>query len=381
MNNLIYCDNAATSRPFDEVIETMLTVLRDDYGNPSSLHRQGQRAKKLLENARLQVANLIQAKSNEIIFTSGGTESNNIAIKGLIEWAKAHTPNKKHLISCVTEHSSVYEIMCKLENDGYKASWLKVNEEGFIDLNELTALIDEQTLLVSIMHANNEIGTVQNIDAIGSLCQSKQVLFHTDAVQSAGKIPIDVRKSQIDLLSISGHKLNGPKGIGALFIGEGVSLQTITQGGSQEKGLSPGTENIAGAVGLGKAAELKLAKIESEMNRLRSMQKQLIDSVSLLPGVVLNGPKDLQRRIPGNVNISHEKIDGDKLVMQLNLRGICASSGSACAEGKIEASRVISSLYPLRPNLAHNSLRLSLGSFNQPEDIPQIIQALTEIIS
>ena len=383
---MIYCDNAATTRPFDEVIDLMADIMRNEYGNPSSLHKHGSKAKKLMETARQQVANLFNCSSNEVIFTSGGTESNNLAILGLAGWARQMAPHKNHLISCVTEHSSVYAAFKRLEEEKdpsgkniWQISWLPVNEEGFISLDELAELIGANTLLVSIMHANNEIGTIQDIDSIGRLCKAKGVYFHSDAVQSAGKIELNVTQSQLDLLSISGHKLNGPKGIGALFVREGIPLHPIMMGGSQERGLSPGTENIAAIAGLGKAAELKQLNLQKEAERLRGLQQALLEGFGDLAGITINGPKDLTKRIPGNLNLSFENIDGDTLVMRLNMKGICASSGSACSEGKIEPSRVILSLYPNKPHLAQNSLRLSLGHFNSAEELPQIIELIRQM--
>jgi cysteine desulfurase len=274
MANFIYCDNAATTCTRQEVIETMVPVFAEDYGNASSLHKAGRKAKQLLDQARKQVATLLNCAPDEVFFTSGGTESNNIAIYGSIQSGKKNNPTKNHLITSVIEHSAVYQPMKRLEGEGYEVTWLKVDNEGFVNLDELKASIKPNTLLVSIMHANNEVGTIQDIDSIGKLCRDNNVIFHTDAVQSAGKVPIDVKKSNIDLLSISGHKIYGPKGIGILFIRQGVLIEPLLFGGTQECGLKPGTENLPGIVGIGKAIELRTQELEAEAIRLNAMQQK-----------------------------------------------------------------------------------------------------------
>jgi cysteine desulfurase len=380
MANFIYCDNAATTCTRQEVIETMVPVFAEDYGNASSLHKAGRKAKQLLDQARKQVATLLNCTPDEVFFTSGGTESNNIAIYGSIQSGKKNNPTKNHLITSVIEHSAVYQPMKRLEGEGYEVTWLKVDNEGFVNLDELKASIKPNTLLVSIMHANNEVGTIQDIDSIGKLCRDHNVIFHTDAVQSAGKVPIDVKKSNIDLLSISGHKIYGPKGIGILFIRQRVLIEPLLFGGTQECGLKPGTENLPGIVGIGKAIELRTQELEAEAIRLNAMQQKLIDELLQIDGTHLNGPKDLNKRVPGNVNISLQDIEGDTMVLHMDLKGLCISSGSACAEGSIEPSRVIAAIYPDCISYAFNSIRISLGLHNKEEEIPQIIETVTSIV-
>lgn len=380
MNNIIYCDNAATTKTRPEVIEAMLPVFSDYFGNASSLHKEGQKAKKLLDNARSTIAKSLNCESSEIIFTSGGTESNNIAICGLADWARENKINKNHIITCITEHSAVKKPIKELERQGFQVTWLKVNQEGFIDLQELEKSITDKTLLVSIMHANNEIGTIQDIKSIGEICKSKNIIFQTDAVQSAGKIPLDLKQNNISLLSISGHKIYGPKGIGILYIKNNLKLKPVLFGGSQEKGFKPGTENLPGMVGIAKALELKVGELETEILKLRKFQTLLLDEILKLPNITLNGTPDLEKRIPGNINISFANLDGDAAVMKLNLKGICASSGSACSEGGIEPSPVIQALYSAeQKHLAYNSLRISLGFFNQESDISKIAEAIKSL--
>jgi cysteine desulfurase len=373
----IYCDNAATTRPRDEVIELTAKVMSEAFGNPSSLHAHGNKAKSYIETAREQCAKLINSTAYEILFTSGGTDSNNIAIRGSLSLIH----DKKHIITTIIEHSSVYKTFQHLEkNLGYKVTWLGVDEQGFIDLNELSSAINEETALVSIMHANNEIGTVQNLEAIGAICKSKNVLFHTDAVQSAAKVPIDVKKANVDLLSVSAHKIYGPKGVGFLFKRRGVELAKIAYGGSQEQNLIPGTENVSGIASLGLAAELASKELDIEANRLRSLQAQIFDYLANCEGVYINGTTDLSRRVPGNINFSLENLSGEASVMRMNLKGVCVSSGSACSEGKIEPSRVITAIRRTSKELAYNSVRMSLGKFNTEKDLPLIIDTISSLL-
>jgi cysteine desulfurase len=381
MQPSIYCDNAATTKTRQEVIEAMLTVFTEDYGNPSSLHKYGRKAKALLQNARKQVARLINCEPSQVFFTSGGTESNNLAIEGLAQNTQKSGGSKNHIISCLTEHSAVIEPIKQLENEGWKVTWLPVDKQGFIDLAQLEASISPKTLLVSIMHANNEVGTVQDISRIGEICKQKEVFFHTDAVQSAGKVPIDVKESNIDFLSISGHKIYGPKGVGVLFAKNPAALCPLIFGGTQEAGLKPGTENLPGIVGIGKAIELRMAEIESERERLIKMQSELAAGLLGISGLVLNGPTDWSKRVPGNLNVSFEDIEGDALVLHLDLKGISVSSGSACAEGSIEPSRVLAALYPQERHYAFNSLRISFGLHNTLQEVPLIVEAIKNVVA
>jgi cysteine desulfurase len=379
--NIIYCDNAATTQTRPEVVESMLPVFAEYYGNPSSLHKFGRKAKQLLESSYAQVAKMFNCKAKEVFFTSGGTESNNIAILGAANYAKQQGLNKKHIITTNIEHSAVYGPVKQLEQEGWQVTWLKVNQEGFVDLNDLSKSLRPETLLVSIIHANNEIGTIQDIKAIGKMCRENGTLFHTDAVQSAGKVSIDVEECNIDLLSLSAHKIYGPKGIGILYVREVCNLKPIFCGGTQQKGLKPGTENLPGIIGLAKAVELRLLEMPAEELRLRSMQENLLSKLMQIPGLVINGPTDLTKRVPGNVNFSLEDVEGETLVLHLDMKGIAVSSGSACAEGSIEPSRVISALHPENQKLAFNSLRISLGLFNKAEEIEVLAEAISNIVN
>ncbi|MDX1920673.1 MAG: cysteine desulfurase family protein, partial [Candidatus Caenarcaniphilales bacterium] len=382
MNKFLYCDNAATTKPRDEVIQEVTACMQEDYGNSSSLHKLGHKAKAQLDKARSFTAKLINAEPCEIIFTSGGTESNNLAILGL---SNLEGSKKRHIICSPIEHSSVYRPIKALEEKGWQVTWLKVNSEGFIDLEELNASIGVDTLFVSIMHANNEIGSIQDLKAIGEICKNKNVFFHTDAVQSAGKVSINVREMNIDLLSISGHKIYGPKGVGVLFKNKNLDLPKTILGGSQESGLKPGTENIPGIAGLGRAIELAMPEMDYEARRLRDMQeiflKKLAQSAELKGEIKINGTQDLQRRIPGNINLSFRSIKGDIGVLQMNIQGICCSTGSACTAASIEPSRVVLQLYPEPESFwAHNTLRISLGKYNTEEELDIILKALENIV-
>lgn len=382
MKKPIYCDNAATTRPLDEAIEAVALCMQEDYGNPSSLHKYGYKAKLLLDKARERAAKLLNAEPSEIIFTSGGTESNNLAILGI---CNSEVSEKKHIITTSIEHSSVYKPIKSLENKGWRVTWLKVNSEGFIDLDELKQAISKETLLISAMHANNEIGSIQDIKQIGKICREKNVLFHTDAVQSAGKIPIDVKEMNIDLLSVSGHKLYGPKGVGILFKRKFLDLPLTLHGGSQEFGLKPGTENLPGICGLGKAIEVLMPGMEDEASRLRDLQRRFLHKVSLSSvlkdELKINGTTNLERRAPGNINLSFRSIKGDTAVLQMNLQGVCCSTGSACTATSIEPSRVVLELYsPEEAFWAGNTLRISLGKYNSEEEIDTIVEALGVIV-
>ena len=377
---MIYADNAATTQTRPEVMEAMWSIMGTNYGNPSSLHQAGRQACKLLAKARKVCAGLINCRPSEIIFTSSGTESNNLALRGVLQNAKKIASGKNHFISVSTEHSAVLQPLKHIESEGNPVTLLPVDKQGLISLKDLAHSFRPETLMVSVMHANNEIGVIQDLAAISALCKEHGVLLHTDAVQSAGKIPIDVQALGIDLLSVSGHKLYGPKGIGFLFKRQALMLEPILYGGSQEIGLKPGTENLPGIIGLSKAIECRLTEMEEEIFKLRVWQQKIIDEVLKIPGVILNGPFDLNKRVPGNLNFSFETISGDILVLQLDLQNICVSSGAACSEGNIEPSHVIKSLYPEgQAHYALNSVRISLGHFNQSEEIPQISKALQKI--
>lgn len=381
MKKLIYCDNAATTRPLDEVIEAVALCMKEDYGNPSSLHKLGYKAKLILDKSREMAAKFLNAEPTEVIFTSGGTESNNLAILGI---CNSKIQEKKHIITSSIEHSSVYKPIKELENNGWRVTWLKVNPEGFINLEELETAISNETLLVSIMHANNEIGSIQDIKQIGKICRERNILFHTDAVQSAGKIPIDVKEMNIDLLSISGHKLYGPKGVGILFKRKLLDLPLTFYGGNQEFGIKPGTENLPGICGLGKAIELLMPGMQDEAYRLRNIQNRFLYKVSasssLKDELRINGTTDLERRIPGNINLSFRSIKGDIAVLQMNLQGICCSTGSACTATSIEPSRVVLELYsPEEAFWAGNTLRISFGRYNTEEEVDTIVEALEVI--
>lgn len=373
---LKYFDNAATTRVKKEVLEEMLPYFHEKYGNPSSLYSIGRASKKAMEDARKKVANLINANPNEIYFTGCGSESDNTIIKGI-----AHTNRKKgkHIITSQIEHPAVLHTCQALEKQGFEITYLKVSKNGFIDIEELRNSIRNDTILITIMFANNEIGTIQPIEMVEKIAKMYNILFHTDAVQACGNIPIDVKRMGIDALSLSGHKLYAPKGIGALYVKNGIAFEKFMDGGHQEKNKRAGTENVAGIVGLGKACELAQIHLKDHMQKLKQLRDYFIAQVEdKIEGAVLNGSKE--NRLPGNANFSFSGIDGEALLLNLDAKGICASAGSACTSGSSSPSHVLSSI-GLSNELAHGSLRVTFGEDNTKEDVDYLIENLCEIIA
>jgi len=373
MQRTIYLDNATTTALDPEVLEAMKQYFFEWYGSPTHEygHTFGLKAREALEKSREIIARSIGAKPEEIIFTSGGTESNNLAIKGLALANK----DKTHLITSKIEHGSVLNVIKSLGKTGFQTSYIDVDEEGFVDLEQLEKNIDERTLLVSIQHANQEIGTIQNIKEIGSICREKDVLFHVDAAQSFTKVPIDVEKMNIDLLSISAHKIHGPKGVGALYVREGVKLKPLLEGGYNEFGLRSGTENIPGIVGFAKAVEIADEKQIEHMKRLRD---HLIEGLLEIPDSRLNGPRG-EKRLCNNVNVTFKYVEGESVLLHLDMRGIIVTTGSACFSKTLEPSHVILAL-GLKHEDAHGSVRFSLSKYNTLEEMDYTIRNVREVV-
>jgi cysteine desulfurase len=372
----IYADNAATTRMSRTAIDAMIPYMEKVYGNPSSLYSIGQEAKEALDQAREQVAAVINADPKEILFTSGGSEADNQAI---ISAAKLGArKGKKHIISTAFEHHAVLHTLRKLEKEGYEITLLDVHADGLVTAEQVENAIREDTCLVTIMYANNEIGTIQPISEIGAVCREKNVLFHTDAVQAAGHIAIDVREQKIDMLSLSAHKFHGPKGVGALYARSGIVLSNLIEGGAQERGKRGGTENVAGIMGMAAALEEAANHIDEISTRVTALRNRLIAGLDQIPYGELNG--DLENRLPGNVNFCFEGIEGESLLLLLDDKGICASSGSACTSGSLDPSHVLLAIG--RPHeVAHGSLRLSLGEDVTEEQVDYIIQSVKEVVA
>jgi cysteine desulfurase len=367
----VYLDNAATTKTAPEVVEAMKPFFTETYGNASSIHSFGEAAKEALESAREKIAKIINADPDEIIFTSGGTESNNLAIKGI---ACALKSKGNHIVTSAFEHHAVLHACQALEKEGFAVTYVGVDKDGIVKLDDLKKAIKKETTLVTIMHANNEIGTIQQIDKIGKICKEKNVLFHSDIVQSFTKVPIDVKKINIDIASISAHKFHGPKGVGALYIRRGVKLHQLFDGGAQEFGIRPGTENVAGAVGFAKAAELVTKKDIESMAKLRD---RLISELLKIPGTRLNGSRE--SRLCNNANISFEYIEGEALLLSLDDKGVAVSTGSACTSHKLEPSHVLLSL-GLKPEQSHGSIRFSLSKYTTGEEIDYTVKVVNEVV-
>lgn len=374
-NRIVYADNAATTQVDPRVIDKMLPYFSTGYGNASSLYALGQSAHTALEEARKNVAAVIGAQPREIFFTSGGTESDNYALRGMMHSRRAG--GRKHLITTTIEHPAILQTCKALEKEGFRVTYLPVDHYGLVDLEALDKAICEDTLLVSVMAANNEIGTIEPIAEIGRLCHDRGVYFHTDAVQAYGHIPLDVQAMNIDLLSLSSHKINGPKGVGAIYIRSGLQPETFITGGGQEKGRRSGTENIPGIVGLGEAARLKQAEMAEESARVRALQRRLIDGVLRIPQTILTGHPT--QRLPGNCSFAISAIEGESLVLFLDHEGVCASTGSACSTGSLDPSHVLMGI-GLAHEVAHGSLRLTLGRFSTEEDVDHILEVLPRIV-
>ena len=370
-----YFDNAATTRVKREVLEEMLPYLEEKYGNPSSLYSIGRISKKAIEEARKKVAALINCNPNEIYFTGCGSESDNTIIKGI---AYANRKKGKHIITSQIEHPAVLHACQMLDRQGFEVTYLNVSKEGLINIEELRNSIRNDTILISVMFANNEIGTIQPIEMISKIARMHNIVFHTDAVQACGNIPIDVKRMGIDSLSLSGHKLYAPKGIGALYVRSGIEFEKFMDGGHQEKNKRAGTENVAGIVGLGKACELAKVNLESHMQHLKGLRDYFIAQVrEKIPDAVLNG--GIENRLPGNANFSFPLVDGETLLLNLDAKGICASAGSACTSGSSAPSHVLSSI-GLSDELAHSSLRVTFGEENTKEDVDYLVESLCEIV-
>lgn len=373
----IYADNSATTKISPEVLEKMMPYLTEVYGNPSSLYSVGGKAKEALETARENIAKNLGAKSaNEIFFTSGGSESDNWAVKGVAHALKAS--GKKHIVTSKFEHHAILHTCAALEKEGFEVTYLDVYENGLVRVEDVENAIRDDTALVTIMYANNEIGTIQPISEIGAVCKKKGVLFHTDAVQAAGYVKINVAEQNIDLLSMTAHKIHGPKGCGLLYIRRGVKIQNLIDGGAQERNRRAGTENVAGIVGLDAALQIAIDTMEQRNAKLTKMRDRLIDGLLKIERSRING--DRIHRLPGNVNMCFEGIEGESLLLRLDLKGVQASSGSACTSGSLDPSHVLLAI-GLPHEIAHGSLRLSFSDENTEEDIDYILEIVPEIVS
>lgn len=376
MKDVIYLDNAATTPVKKEVLEEMLPFFSENYGNPSSVYSLGSRSKVAVEDAREQVAKAIGASPREIFFTGSGSEADNWAIKGI---AYGNKDKGNHIITSKIEHHGVLNTCKYLEKQGFTVTYLDVDENGLINLDDLKESITEETILITIMFANNEIGTIQPIKEIGEIAKEKNIYFHTDAVQAIGYVNIDVDKLNIDLLSMAAHKFYGPKGVGALYIRRGVKIDPLIIGGGQEKNRRAGTENVPGIVGMGKAIELAIENMDERNEKLIKLRDSLIEKIfDKIDYVKLNGHPE--KRLPNNVNISFEFIEGESLLLSLDMAGIAASSGSACTSGTLDPSHVLLAI-GLSHEVAHGSLRMSLGDFTTEEDIDYVVEKLVEIVA
>lgn len=369
-----YFDHAATTAVKEEVLKEMIPYYCIEYGNASSLYSIGRKSRKILENSREKVARVLNCKPKEIYFTSCGSESDNLAIKGI---AKKNKNKGKHIITTKIEHPAVLNTCKSLEKDGFVVTYLGVDKDGFISLEELKNSIREDTILISIMFANNEIGTIEPIKEIGRIVKEKGIIFHTDCVQAVGNVKIDVKELGIDLLSLSSHKFYGPKGVGAIYINENVEFEKIQDGGHQEKNKRAGTENIAGIVGLAKAIELADKNLEKYNSKLITLRDFYFDEITKnIPNVKINGSKE--KRLPGNANVSFKNINGEQLLLELDSLGICASSGSACTSGQSEPSHVLTAI-GLNAEYIQGSLRTTFGEENTKEDVEFLIKSIIEI--
>jgi cysteine desulfurase len=375
MSKTVYLDNSATTKIHPEVVESMMPYLTQLYGNASSIYRIGRESRKAVDSARDLVAKALGATSSEIFFTSGGTEADNWAIKGI---AFANEKKGKHIITTNIEHHAVLHTCQYLEKIGFEVTYLPVKENGIVDVKDLESAIRKDTILISVMFANNEIGTIQPIKEIGEIAKEKGIYFHTDAVQAIGNIPIDVNTLNIDLLSLSGHKFNGPKGVGALYIRRGVNITNLLHGGAQERTKRAGTESVAGIVGLGKAIEIATKDIEKKSKYLTELRDMTIEKLlTAIPNTILNG--DPIKRLPGNVNVCFKYIEGESILLMLDMKGIYASSGSACTSGSLDPSHVLLAI-GLPHEIAHGSLRLTFSTENTKKDIEYLLDILPPIV-
>ena len=372
---MIYADNAATTKMSEAALNTLITPTRESYGNPSSLYGFGQKAKEVLEKARADVAEVIGADKKEILFTSGGSEADNQAIISAAELGKKN--GKKHIISTAFEHHAVLHTLNKLSKEGFEITLLPVHENGIVLPEEVETAIREDTCLVTVMFANNEIGTIQPIREIGAICRKKNVLFHTDAVQAIGHLPINVVDDNIDMLSASAHKFHGPKGVGFLYFKKGIRLTNLIEGGAQEKGKRAGTENVPGIAAMAEALKETAAKMKETSEYLSKKRDRLIEGLKEIPHSAVNG--DLTHRLPSNVNLCFEGIEGESLLLLLDDKGIAASSGSACTSGSLDPSHVLLAIGRVH-DVAHGSLRLSIGEDITDEEVEYIIKSVKEVV-
>jgi cysteine desulfurase len=371
----VYMDYSATTYVKPEVLEEMLPYFTEKFGNPSSFYGISRVTKMAIDKAREQVAKALNCLPGEVYFTGGGSEADNWAIKGI---ASAHKNKGNHIITTKVEHHAVLHTCAYLEKNGFDVTYLDVDKEGFINLEDLKNAITDKTILVSIMFANNEIGTIQPIKEIGEICREKKVFFHTDAVQAVGNVPVDVEEMNIDMLSLAGHKIYGPKGIGVLYIKKGIKIDNLIHGGAQEKNRRAGTENIAAIVGIGKALELATDNLEEHMEKLVALRDKLMDGLLKVPYTRLNGPKG-EKRLPGNVNICFRFIEGESILLSLDFKGVCASSGSACTSGSLDPSHVLLAI-GLPHEIAHGSLRLTMGEGSTEDDVDYVLDVVPPII-
>lgn len=378
MNRFVYADNAATTPMSESVFEAMKPFLTEFYGNPSSLYRIGREARRAVTEARMKVARALNAKDpSEIIFTGGGSQADNLAIRGYVKGRSAR--GKKHIITSKIEHHAVLYTCEALEKEGYPVTYLDVDAQGHVDLEQLESVITDQTALVTIMAANNEIGTIQNLKAISEIAHAHGAVFHTDAVQAVGHMPLDVQEMGIDMLSLSAHKFRGPKGIGALYVRRGIALEPLVYGGGQERGLASGTENVAGMVGLGQAIEDATGEhLAEKMGYVKKLTDRLVKGIlDAVPYTHYTG--DPVNRLPGTASFVFEAIEGEGLILRLDLAGICGSTGSACSTGSLDPSHVLMAI-GLPHEIAHGSLRLTLGEQNTEEDVDYLIENVTKVV-
>jgi len=375
MKKVIYMDHAATTYTKPEVVKEMMPYFSEYYGNPSSIYSFSREPKKAIDIARERVSGAINADVSEIYFTGGGSEADNWAIKGI---AFAHKNKGNHIITTSIEHHAVLHACEFLKKQGFEITYLPVDDNGMVRLEDLKNAITDKTILVTIMFANNEIGTIQPIKEIGKLCRERNIIFHTDAVQAVGHIPVDVKEMNIDLLSMAAHKFYGPKGVGALYIRKGIKIDNLIHGGSQEKNRRAGTENISGIVGLGKAIDMAVKNMDDNSKKISKLRDKLIDGLLKIPHTILNGAIG-ENRLPGNVNICFKFIEGESILLLLDMNGICASSGSACTSGSLDPSHVLLAI-GLPHEIAHGSLRLTLGDETTEDEVDYVLEVVPKIV-
>lgn len=373
--NTVYLDHNATTKTDEKVVKAMLPYLLESYGNASSIYKMGRENRRAVEDAREKVSNILNCEAKEIYFTSGGSESDNMAIRGI---AYGYKNKGNHIITSKIEHPAVLETCKQLEKEGFEVTYIGVDKNGIINIEELKSAIKQTTTLITIMFANNEIGTIQPIKKIGKIAKEHHIIFHTDAVQAVGSLNIDVKELNIDSLSLSAHKFYGPKGIGALYMKKGIKFETLLYGGHQERNKRAGTENVAGIVGLAKAIDLAYQELEIHNKKIQELRDYYVEQIKeKIPYIRING--DREKRLPGNSNISFECIEGESLLLNLDLKGICASSGSACTSGSLDPSHVLLAI-GLPHEIAHGSLRISIGKYNTKEEIDYVVESLVEIV-